>query len=139
MQSTAHALVPGGTINGPRPTNLVLLGGGKADEAELCAGVRRGIYVTRLWYTNVVRSEDSLFTAVTRDGTFLIEDGRLGSPVADMRVTDSALGILARTRALGSRPVLCSDGELYGRRSAVGNVCPPLLADGVNFTGSAGA
>ena len=38
--------------------------------------VERGIYVTRLWYANVVRPEESLVTAVTRDGTFLIEDGR---------------------------------------------------------------
>jgi predicted Zn-dependent protease len=138
-RSTGHALVPGGTVRGPRPTNLVLLGGGAAGAAELCAGVERGIYVTRLWYTNIVRPEDSLFTAVTRDGTFLIEDGRAGSPVADMRVTDSAMGILARTRALGAEAELCSDGELYGRRFATGNVCPPLLADGVSFTGSAGA
>ena len=137
-RSTGHALVPGGTIHGPRPTNLVLAGGGAADEAELCAGVEHGIYVTRLWYTNTIRPEDSLFTAVTRDGTFLIEDGRVGTRVPDMRVTDSALGILARTRALGSGVRLCSDGEFYGRRFAVGNVCPPLLADGVSFTGGAG-
>ena len=75
-QSTGHALAPGGAVRGPIPTNLVLLGGGEGDEAALCAGVERGIYVTRLWYTNPVRTEDSLFTAVTRDGTFLIEDGR---------------------------------------------------------------
>jgi predicted Zn-dependent protease len=137
--STGHALEPGGAVRGPMPTNLVLLGGGEDDEARLCSGVERGIYVTRLWYTNPVRTEDSLFTAVTRDGTFLIEDGRVTSPVADMRVTDSALGILERTRALGARPELTSDGELYGRRFASGSVCPPLLADGVSLTGSAGA
>jgi PmbA protein len=137
--STGHALEPGGTLNGPHPTNLVLLGGGAADEAALCGGVERGIYVTRLWYTNPVRTEDSLFTAVTRDGTFLIEDGSVGSRVADMRVTDSALGILERTRALGAKPELCSDGEFYGRRFATGNVCPPLLAEGVTLSGSAGA
>ena len=136
-QSTGHALVPGGTLHGPRPVNLVLLGGGAGDEADLVAGVGRGIYVTRLWYTNVVRPDQALFTAVTRDGTFLIEDGRLTSPIAEMRVTDSALGMLERTTALGTHPELCSDGELYGRRFATGNVCPPALVDAVNFTGSA--
>jgi len=138
-RTTGHALVPGGTIRGPRPTNLVLLGGGEADAAGLCAGVERGIYVTRLWYTNIVRPEDSLFTAVTRDGTFLIEDGRVGPPVADMRVTDSARVRARIPRALGARTELCSDGELYGRRFATGNVCPPLLAEAVSFTGSASA
>ena len=43
------------TPTGPQPTNLVLAGGGAADEAELCAPIERGIYVTRLWYANVVR------------------------------------------------------------------------------------
>jgi predicted Zn-dependent protease len=138
-QTTGHALAPGGAVRGPIPSNLVLLGGGKGDEASLCSGVERGIYVTRLWYTNPVRTENSLFTAVTRDGTFLIENGRPTSPVADMRVTDTALGILERTRALGARPELTSDGEFYGRRFATGSVCPPLLAEGVSLTGSAGA
>ena len=137
--TTGHALVAGGTVDGPRPTNLVLLGGGATGVAELCAGVERGIYVTRLWYTNILRSQESAFTAVTRDGTFLIEDGRVTAPVADMRITDTALGVLARTRALGATPTLCADGELYGRRFASGTVCPPLLAEGVSFTGTAGA
>jgi predicted Zn-dependent protease len=137
--STGHALVAGGQASGPRPTNLVMAGGGAADEDALCAPVERGIYVTRLWYANVVRPADALFTAVTRDGTFLIEDGRIGRPIEDMRITDSALGILSRVQALGARPVLTADGELYGRRFATGTICPPLRADAVRFSGSAAA
>jgi PmbA protein len=135
--STGHALVAGGQAAGPRPSNLVLIGGGAADEAELCAPVERGIYITRLWYANVLRPTESLFTAVTRDGTFLIEDGRPTRPLDDMRITDSALSILSHVQALGARSVLASDGELYGRRFATGSVCPPLRAEGVRFTGSA--
>ncbi len=137
--STGHAAAAGGDPSGPMPANLVLVGGGAADERELCAGVERGIYVTRLWYTNVLRPQEALFTAVTRDGTFLIEDGRVTRPVADMRVTDSALAVLSRVQALGARSVLTSDGELYGRRFASGSVCPPLRASAVRFTGSAGS
>ena len=55
----------------------MLAGGGAADEQELCAPIERGVYVTRLWYANVVRPKETLVTAVTRDGTFLIEDGRI--------------------------------------------------------------
>ena len=139
VSSTGHALVAGGTADGPRATNMVLVGGGAANEQELCAQVERGIYVTRLWYTNVVDPRESLFTAVTRDGTFLIEDGRVTRPLTDMRLTDSALGLLSRTRALGARPSLSSGGEFYGRRFATGTVCPPLLAEGARFTGTAGA
>ena len=118
-ESTGHARVAADSGRAA-PTNLVMVGGGAADQAELCVGIERGIYVTRLWYTNILRPAESLFTAVTRDGTFLIEDGQVTRPVADLRVTDSALGILGRIEALGARSVLTSDGELYGRRFAHG-------------------
>jgi predicted Zn-dependent protease len=134
-QSTGHATAPGGSVYGPIATNLVLVGGGAQDAAELCRPIGRGIYVTRLWYVNAVRPKETLLTGVTRDGTFLIEDGEVTRPVVDMRFTDSALGLLERTQALGSVPELTSDGEFYGRRFAAGVVCPPLRAASMRFTG----
>ena len=137
-ESTGHALAPGGHPYGPHPTNLVLAGGGAAKEDELCAQVERGVYVTRLWYANVVRPKETLITAVTRDGTFLIEDGKITRPLRDLRVTDSVLGILSRARELTRDQCLSSDGEFYGRRFASGVVCPAMLASSVRFTGAAG-
>jgi predicted Zn-dependent protease len=131
-RSTGHALAPGGGV-APLPTNMVLIGGGAADEVELCAPIERGVYVTRLWYGNVVRPKETLVTAVSRDGTFLIEDGRVTRPLDDLRLTDRVLGILARTEALTSRPVLTSEGEFYGRRFASGVVCPAIRAGGVRL------
>jgi len=136
--STGHASAPGGDPLGPVPSNMVMVGGGAADAAELALPIERGLYVTRLWYGNVVRADEALVTAVTRDGTFLIEDGEITRPATDMRLTDGALGILASVQALGSRPELVSDGELYGRRYARGSVCPPLRCGSVRFTGPAG-
>jgi predicted Zn-dependent protease len=136
--STGHALAPGGAAYGPHPTNLVLAGGGAADQAELCAGVDRGIYVTRLWYANVVRPKETLITAVTRDGTFLIEDGEVTRPLRDLRLTDSVLSLLSGTQALTRGQALVSDGEFYGRRFAAGVVCPGMRAASVRFTGPAG-
>lgn len=132
--STGHALVPGGSGMGPSPTNLVLAGGGAADEEELCLPIERGVYVTRLWYTNPVRPKETLVTGMTRDGTFLIEDGKISRPLHDMRMTDSVLGLLDRVEELGSRAELSSEGEFYGRRFAYGVVCPPLRASGLRFT-----
>ncbi len=120
------------------PSNLVMVGGGAADVAELAAPIERGLYVTRLWYGNVVRANEALVTAVTRDGTFLIEDGEITRPAADMRLTDDALSVLAGVQALGARTRLVSGGELYGRRFAHGAVCPPLRSGGVRFSGRAG-
>jgi PmbA protein len=136
--STGHARAPGGDPQGPHPVNLVLAGGGADGVEELCAPVERGIYVTRLWYGNVVRPKETLVTAVTRDGTFLIEDGRVTRPLHDLRLTDSVLGMLSRTEALTASQELTSDGEFYGRRDAYGVVCPGARVGAVRFTGPAG-
>jgi predicted Zn-dependent protease len=133
--STGHALAPGGAPGGPLPTNLVLIGGGAADESELVASIERGIYVTRLWYVNIVQPKQVLLTGTTRDGTFLIEDGRISRPLRDVRFTDSALRILEATEALTARQRLVSEAELYGRRFATGVVCPGLRAQGFRITG----
>ena len=133
--STGHASAPGGGSYGPIPANLVLIGGGAREAGDLARPIERGIYVTRLWYTNPVRPKETLITGMTRDGTFLIEDGEITRPLRDVRLTDSALGVLERVQDLGSKPRLVSDGEFYGRRFAYGTVCPPLRASHMRFTG----
>jgi PmbA protein len=134
-RSTGHALAPGGSPYGPVPTNLVLIGGGAADEAELAAPIERGLYVTRFWYVNTVREKQTLLTGMTRDGTFLIEDGRISRPVRDVRFTDSALRVLEATEALTAAQRLVCEGEFYGRRFATGTVCPALRASAFRITG----
>jgi PmbA protein len=94
--------------------------------------------VTRLWYANVIRPKETLITAVTRDGTFLIEDGRVTRPLRDLRLTDSVLRILSRVSDLTAGRELTSDGEFYGRRFAYGVVCPGIRASAVRFTGTTG-
>ena len=134
-RSTGHAMAPGGGSYGAFPMNLVLIGGGARDAADLARPIERGIYVTRLWYTNPVRPKEALITGMTRDGTFLIEDGEITRPLRDMRLTDSALGLLERVQDLGSTPRLVSEGEFYGRRFAHGTVCAPVRATHMRFTG----
>jgi predicted Zn-dependent protease len=135
-RSTGHAVEPGGSPYGPVPTNLVLAGGTAAGEDALAAPVERGIYVTRLWYVNVVHERHALLTGMTRDGTFLIEDGRIGRPLRDVRFTDSVLRILEATEDLTAAQRLISEGEFYGRRFANGVVCPALRAHGFRVTGA---
>ncbi|HEY0346310.1 MAG TPA: metallopeptidase TldD-related protein [Solirubrobacteraceae bacterium] len=135
-RTTGHATAPGGSPWGPAPTNLVLTGGGARDLEELAAPIERGIYVTRLWYVNTVREKETLLTGMTRDGTFLIEDGKVSRPLRDVRFTDSVLRLLAATEALTSWQRLVTEGEFYGRRFAHGVVCPALRAGGFRVTGA---
>jgi len=135
-RSTGHATRPGGSPYGPSPTNLVLGGGDAADAAELASSIERGIYVTRLWYVNTVREKETLLTGMTRDGTFLIEDGAITRPLRDVRFTDSVLRLLGATEALTSAQQLVGEGDFYGRRFAYGAVCPALRAGGFRVTGA---
>jgi predicted Zn-dependent protease len=135
-RTTGHALAPGGALGGPEPTNLVLAGGGARDVHELAQPIERGIYVTRLWYVNPVHAKRTLLTGMTRDGTFLIEDGLITRPLRDVRFSDEALRILDATEALAAQPRLVTEGEFYGRRFAGGVVCPALRARGFRVTGA---
>jgi PmbA protein len=135
-RSTGHALAPGGAPTGPQPTNLVLVGGGAADVAALAGEIERGIYVTRVWYVNPVHAKQTLLTGMTRDGTFLIEDGRITRPLRDLRFTDSVLGLLERVEGLTAGTLLTSAGEFYGRRFATGVVCPAIRVGALRITGA---
>jgi predicted Zn-dependent protease len=135
--STGHALEPGGSAWGPGPRNLVLAGGGAASVDELATPIERGLYITRLWYLNVVHERSAQLTGVSREGTFLIEDGRIARPLRDVRFTDSALRLLEATEALTAQTRLVSEAEFYGTRFASGSVVPALRAGGFRVTGGA--
>jgi PmbA protein len=92
--------------------------------------------VTRLWYTNVIRPNETLITGVTRDGTFLIEDGRITAPLEDLRLTDRVLRVLENTQALTRDSILWNEGEFYGRRFASGTVAPAIRSS-LRFSGGA--
>jgi len=92
VTSTGHGL-PQPNTWGPYARHLVMRPGGVA-HAELIAGVRRGIYVTRLWYVRDVHPLRTIITGMTREGTLLIEDGVLTRPVRDLRFTQSIVEAL---------------------------------------------
>ena len=62
---------------------------------------RRGLLVTRFWYVRPVHALRTIITGMTRDGTFLIEDGRVVRPVRDLRFTQSIVDALADVRSIG--------------------------------------
>lgn len=70
---------------------------------ELIRGTERGVLVTRLWYIRGVDPRTILYTGLTRDGTFLIEDGEIAYPVNNFRWNDSPLFALSNLEAM-SRP-----------------------------------
>jgi len=98
VTSTGHALGPGSTA-GPLPINL-FVGPGESSLDEMIAETERGILVTRFHYTNVAERMRAVLTGMTRDGTFLIEDGRVTKPVRNFRYTESVLEAFSRIEAV---------------------------------------
>jgi PmbA protein len=108
-RSTGHAHIAREEVPSPVAANIVMAAG-STPEQELIAGVERGVYVERFWYTRLVDRQASTITGVSRDACFLIEDGVLGRPVDTGRFTQSVLGFLATVDGVGdqvrSQPVM---------------------------------
>jgi predicted Zn-dependent protease len=88
-ESTGHALQPDNSY-GPYPKAMVIDPGKKSVE-DMIGSTDYGVYITRFWYLNFLNPMRTLVTGYTRDGTFLIEDGKITRPVVDMRVQQSML------------------------------------------------
>jgi predicted Zn-dependent protease len=68
----------------------------------LVKGVKRGVLITRLWYSNFIDAKTLSITALTRDGTFLIEDGVVTQPIKNFRINQSVLAALDAADAVGN-------------------------------------
>jgi len=111
---------------GEAPMNLVFAGG-KASLDEMIASTDRGILVTRFWYIREVDPYEKIMTGMTRDGTFLIEGGRIAGGIRNFRFNQSILEMLAHVEMLG--PAVRAAGE-----EAFEMVVPAMKVHGFNFT-----
>ena len=126
-RSTGHGL-PAPNPFGPFPLNMVMAAG-TTPRADLIAGLDRGLLVTRFHYTNPVHPKLAIVTGMTRDGTFLVEGGKIVGPVRNLRYTQSYLDALAGVSAVGS--------ERKTLRGFLGSaVVPALRIDAWTFTGT---
>ena len=97
-QSTGHGL-PAPNTMGPIPINLFMKPG-TATKEELVASTERGIWITRFHYVNPVHPVKAILTGMTRDGTFLIENGKVERPLKNLRFTQSILEAFANAELL---------------------------------------
>jgi PmbA protein len=98
--STGHSL-PAPNTSGPFTINL-FMAPGHATKEEMLASTERGIWVTRFHYTNILHPVKTVFTGMTRDGTFLIENGQIARPLKNLRFTQSILEAFGGAEMLGS-------------------------------------
>lgn len=106
--STGNAAAPDGYgAGGPTPSALVVSGGSARGVDELIAGMDRGLYVRRLHYVNgLLEPRRAVMTGLTRDGTFLVEHGKIVRAIESLRFTDSLLEALERSDGMTAERVL---------------------------------
>ena len=111
---------------GEAPMNLVF-GGGNSSVDEMVRSTERGILVTRLWYIRDVDPYEKVLTGMTRDGTFLVQDGRVVSGIRNFRFNQGILEMLSNVEMLG--PAVRSAGE-----ESFEMVVPPMKVRNFNFS-----
>ncbi len=126
--STGHGL-PAPNPDGAFPLNLRLEPGDSSVE-DMIAATSRGLLVTRFHYSNVVQPIESIITGMTRDGTWLIEDGKVTSPVKNLRYTQSILAALSEVQMVGRDLEAASEFFFAGSR------VPALKIARFNFSGA---
>lgn len=120
-QSTGHGLPQPNTF-GPFPQNLVLSPGPDTID-RMIASTKKGILVTRFWYNRVVDRKIPIITGMTRDGTFMVEDGKVTYGIKNMRFNQNLIEFFNSVEMIG--PLESSDNMAV----------PPLKASGFHFTG----
>lgn len=92
------------SLGGFNVANQMIMSGGDETLAQMIKNTRRGILVTRLWYIRQLDPQSLLYTGLTRDGTFYIENGKIKHPVKNFRFNESPIVMLNNIEALG-KPV----------------------------------
>lgn len=131
-ESSGNA-IPGGEGVGAFPMNTKLLPGSLSPQ-ELIADVERGLLVTTFHYVRILDPKTAVATGLTRNGTFLIEDGQVAGAVGNLRFTQSFLSALGPGEVLG---IGNDDRYADGEFGAGMIVAPSVRLEGWNFTGGA--
>jgi len=111
--------------------------GGTATLDELIAGVARGVLVTRFWYIRSLDPQTLLFTGLTRDGLFLIENGKVSRPVKNMRWNESPILALNNLDAMTASERAVSGEGIGGAGFSI--VCPAARIREFTFTSGSDA
>jgi predicted Zn-dependent protease len=119
--------------NNRQPTGFpgtYMMSGGDTSVEQMIRSTERGLLVTRMWYIRPVDPRTILFTGLTRDGTFLVENGRITTAVKNLRWNESPIFLLNNIEAM-SEPVRVSGSE-DGDGGAV--MVPAIKARDFTFT-----
>jgi predicted Zn-dependent protease len=127
VEATGHGFPLPNEI-GEMPLNIVFAGTRDPQTVEqMIASTERGVLVTRLWYIREVDPYEKILTGMTRDGTFLVENGRVAGGVRNFRFNESLIHLLSNVEAM-SVPIRACGDESFDM------VVPAMKVKEFNFT-----
>jgi len=129
VAATGHGF-PVPNEEGEAPLNIVIEGGSQRLE-DIVASTERGILVTRFWYIREVDPYQKIMTGMTRDGTFLVEGGRIVGGVKNFRFNESLIELLNKVDAM-------SPAERVSGEESFDMVAPAMRVRDFNFTETTG-
>jgi predicted Zn-dependent protease len=148
LASPRASWISGGTLSGlhssrysaaltglpatPAVDNLILSAPGATASLEsMIASTKRGLLLTCLWYIRLVDPQTLLLTGLTRDGVYLVEDGKVAGVVNNFRFNESPVGMLSRVTEVGAtEQTLPREWGDYFNRAAM----PPLRVEAFNMS-----
>ena len=123
VKTTANAgLVAPAAHNG-------ILERGDLTKSELFEKVKKGLYITNVWYTRFQNYATGDFSTIPRDGVFYIENGKIKHPLSNIRISENLINILKNITAIANSP-----RQIYSWEVSTPIICPLVLVKNVNVT-----
>ena len=127
IEATGHGFALPNEM-GEMPQNIVFAPAGDPQTVEqMIASTERGVLVTRLWYIREVEPFEKMLTGMTRDGTFLVENGRVQGGVRNFRFNESLIHMLSNVEAMSVPARSCGE-------ESFDMVVPAMKVKEFNFT-----
>lgn len=112
----------------PEPTNTVIEPG-KSRFDDLLSSIKKGIYVTNVWYTRFQNYNTGDFSTIPRDGIFYIENGEIKHPLKDIRISENLINVMKNVELIGN-----DVKQVRGWEVELPIITPSVLVKGLNIT-----
>lgn len=117
-------------IIAPEPFNIIFKTGSFIKD-ELFEQVKKGLWITNVWYTRFMNYESGDFSTIPKDGAFLIENGKIVKPIKDIRISENLLNMLKNVSAVGAEAE-----QITGWEVETPTFMPPIIVKNANITKS---
>ncbi len=122
--------------NGSVGNQALVMDSGNSSLEDMFKSIKKGLYISNLHYMNFINQKETSVTGITRDGTFLIEDGRITKVVNNLRYTMKITDILNHTALIENKQYVVPQSSNYNRFTLMSGLMPHVLTRGFKISSS---